>query len=244
VKAAGLNTSILPPGVNPIVKPEVVNNIELGVKGIFLNQRLQINGNLFWANIDNYQTTVRDRVLVASYLATAKSARSRGAELEVRGMVLDGLHLDAAVAYDDATYTSFDSAPCGTEWAGIATSCDLTGKPISAAPRWSGDVRGDYVRPLSRSLQGTVGIEYTFRSSSYYTADDSVYSLINGYGLVNLHASIGSASDRWQVSFWMRNAFDKEYLSSLFLGGAFAAGYVAGTVGDPRTYGATLRLRF
>jgi iron complex outermembrane recepter protein len=244
VKAAGLNTNILPPGVNPILKPEVVNNIELGVKGIFLNQRLQINGNLFRANIDNYQTTVRDRVLVASYLATAKSARSRGVEIEGRWAVLNGLHLDAAVAYDVATYTSFASAPCGTEWTGIATSCDLTGKPISAAPRWSGDVRGEYTRGLPGHLQGSGGIEYTFRSSSYYTSDDSAYSLINGYGLVNLYASVGSTSDRWQLSLWARNVLDKEYFAALSVGGAFAAGYVAGTIGDPRTYGATLRLRF
>jgi outer membrane receptor protein involved in Fe transport len=38
--------------------------------------------------------------------------------------------------------------------------------------------------------------------------------------------------------------FDKEYIGSLSVGGAFAAGYVAGTTGDPRTYGATLRLQF
>jgi len=244
VKTAGLNTNILPPAVNPVIKPEVVNNIELGAKGIFLSQRLEITGNLFWANIDNYQTTVRDRVLVASYLATAKSARTRGAEVEVRWAVLDGLHLDTAVAYDDATYTSFGNAPCGTEWTSIATSCDLTGKPISGAPRWSGDVRGEYVRRLTGSLLGDGGIEYTFRSSSYYTSDDSAYSLINGYGLVNLHVSVGSTSDRWQVSLWVRNAFDKEYFASLSVGGVFAAGYVAGTVGDPRMYGATLRLQF
>ena len=243
-KAAGLNTSILPAAVNPVIKPEVVNNIELGVKGSFLNQRLEINGDLFWANIDNYQTTVRDRVLVASYLATAKSARTRGAEIEVRWAVLDGLHVDTAIAYDEATYTSFQSAPCGTEWAGIATSCDLTDKPISAAPRWSGDVRGEYARALTGNLQGRGGIEYTFRSSSYYSSDDSAYSLINGYGLVNLHVSVGSISDRWQLSLWARNVFDKEYIASLSVGGAFAAGYVAGTTGDPRTYGATLRLQF
>jgi len=244
VKAAGLNTSILPPAVSPVIKPEVVKNIELGAKGLFLSQRLEINGNLFWANITNYQTTVRDRVLGASYLATAKSARTRGAEVEVRWAVLDGLHLDTAVAYDDATYTSFDSAPCGTEWTGIATSCDLTGKPISGAPRWSGDVRSEYVRRLTGRLLGGGGIEYTFRSSSYYTSDDSAYSLINGYGLVNLHVSVGSTSDRWRVSVWVRNAFDKDYFASLSVGGVFAAGYVAGLVGDPRTYGATLRLQF
>jgi iron complex outermembrane receptor protein len=197
VKAAGLNTSILPAAVNPVIRPEVVNNIELGIKSSFLNHRLEIDGDLFWANIDNYQTTVRDRVLIASYLANAKSARTRGAEIEARWAILDGLHLDTAVAYDEATYTSFHSAPCGTEWTGIATSCDLTGKPISAAPRWSGVVRVEYSRGLTRNLQGTGGIEYTFRSSSYYNSDDSAYSLIDGYGLVNIHMSIGPPSEHW-----------------------------------------------
>jgi iron complex outermembrane receptor protein len=244
VKAAGLNTSILPATVNPVIRPEVVNNIELGVKSSFLNHRLEINGDLFWANVDNYQTTVRDRVLIASYLANAKSARTRGAEIEARWAVLNGLYLDTAVAYDEATYTSFHSAPCGTELAGIATSCDLTGRPISGAPRWSGDVRGEYTRGLTGNLQGSGGIEYSFRSSSHYNSDDSAYSLIDGYGLVNLYVNVGSTSNRWQVSLWARNVFDKEYFAALSVGGAFGAGYTAGTVGDPRTYGATLRLHF
>ena len=243
-KAAGVNTSILPLGVDPVIKPEVVKNIELGVKAGLLDHRLEIDADLFWANIDNYQTTVRDRVLVASYLANAKSARTRGAEIEVRWAVLEGLHLDTAVAYDEATYTSFQSAPCGSEWTGIATTCDLTGKPISGAPRWSGDVRGEYVRGLTENLQGGGGIEYSFRSSSYYNTDDSAYSLIDGYGLANLYVNVGSISGRWQVSLWARNVLDKEYFGALAVGGAFGAGYTAGTVGDPRTYGATLRLQF
>ena len=245
VKAAGVNVNILPVGANPVVKPEVVKNIELGVKSSFLEHRLEINGDLFSANIDNYQTTVRDPLLVAAYLANARSARTRGAEMEVRWAVLDGLQLDTAVAYDDATYTSFHSAPCGAEWSGIATSCDLTGRPISSAPRWSGDVRGEYIRGLTRNLQAGGGIEYNFRSSSYYSADDSVYSLIRGYGLVNLHLNLGCTADRWQVSLWARNVLDKEYFSALSpLAGVFGSGYVAGIIGDPRTYGATLRLRF
>jgi iron complex outermembrane receptor protein len=162
----------------------------------------------------------------------------------VRWAVSDGLQLDTAVAFDEATYTSFHSAPCGTEWAGIATSCDLTGKPISGAPRWSGYVRGEYTRGLTSNLRGDGGFEYTFRSSSYYNSDDSAYSLIDGYGLMNLHVSVGAISDRWQVSLWARNVFDKQYYAALSVGGAFASGYVAGIIGDPRTYGVTLRLQF
>jgi iron complex outermembrane recepter protein len=244
VKAAGLNTIILPVGANPVIKPEVANNIELGIKSSLLNRRLEINGDLFYANIDNYQTTVRDRVLITSYLANAESARTRGAELELRWAVLAGLQMDAAIAYDEATYTSFHSAPCGTEWTGIATSCDLTGRPISGAPRWSGVARVEYTRGLTSNMQSTSGIEYTFRSTSYYNSDDSVYSLIRGYGLVNLHLSVGPLSERWQISFWARNVLNKEYFSALSAGGVFGTGYVAGSIGDPRTYGATLRWQF
>ena len=245
VKAAGVNTSILPAAVNQVIKPEVVKAIELGVKSSFLNHRLEINGDLFWANIDNYQTTVRDRVLVASYLANAESARTRGAELEIRWAVLEGLQVDAAVAYDEATYTSFHSAPCGAEWTGIATSCDLTGRPISGAPSWSGAVQVEYSRGLARNLEGTGGIDYTFRSSSYYSSDDSAYSLIDGYGLVNIHLNMGPPSQRWQIALWARNVLDKEYFAALSsLAGVFGSGYVAGIIGDPRTYGATVRVRF
>jgi iron complex outermembrane receptor protein len=244
VKAAGLNTIILPVGADPVIKPEVINNIELGVKTSLLNRRLEINADLFYANIDNYQTTVRDRVLISSYLANAESARTRGAELELRWAVLAGLQMDAAIAYDEATYTSFHSAPCGTEWTGIATSCDLTGRPISGAPRWSGAAHVEYTRGLTRNLQSTSGVEFTFRSSSYYNSDDSAYSLIRGYGLVNMHMSVGPPSERWQISVWARNVLNKEYFSALSSGGVFGAGYVAGSIGDPRTYGATLRMQF
>jgi iron complex outermembrane receptor protein len=93
-------------------------------------------------------------------------------------------------------------------------------------------------------LQSTNGIECTFRSSSYYNSDDSSYSLIRGYSLVNIHMSVGPSSERWQISLWARNVFNKEYFSALSAGGVFGAGYVAGSIGDPRTYGATLRWQF
>jgi len=46
------------------------------------------------------------------------------------------------------------------------------------------------------------------------------------------------------ISFWAKNVLNKKYFSALSAGGVFGAGYVAGMVGDLRTYGATLRLVF
>ena len=244
VKAAGLNTVILPVGADPLVKPEIVLNAELGVKSRWLDDRMRLNFNLFWANIDNYQTTVRNPVLIASYLANAKSARTRGAELEVSWLVLDGLQLNTAIAYNDATYTSFHAAPCGIEWAGIATSCDLTGQPISGAPRWSGSVRGEYTRALANNLRGFGGVEYTYKSSNFFNGTNSSYSLIDGYGLLNMHMGVGSSSGRWQVSLWAKNLLNKDYFMARTAElGALNSGYVPGTVGDPRSYGVSLRVR-
>ena len=244
VKAAGVNTNIPPVGVDPVIRPEVANNIELGIKSTLLNHRLEIDGDLFYANIENYQTTVRDQLIMTSYIANAQAANTRGAELEVRSLVLAGLQLDLAVAYDKATYTSFHNAPCGTEWSGVATSCDLTGRPVSGAPLWSGAFQVESIQRLTSNLEIVSGLEYSFRSSSYYTSDDSAYSLIHGYGLVNAHMSVGPSSSRWQVSFWTRNVLNKDYITALTPGGVFGAGYTVGVTGDPRTYGATVRMKF
>jgi iron complex outermembrane receptor protein len=198
---------------------------------------------VFWARIANYQTTVRDGVLLATYLANAESARTRGAELDLHWIVVAGLQVDATLGYDDAAYTSFHDAPCGAEWSGIATTCDLSGRPIAGAPRWSGYARAEYQHGLAHQLLASGGVEYTVRSSSYATSDDSSYARVDGYGLVNAHADIRSASGRWELSLWARNLLNREYFASLNAGGAFGAGYVAGVVGDPRTYGITLRMR-
>ena len=94
-------------------------------------------------------------------------------------------------------------------------------------------------------LQAYGGLEYTFKSSSYYTSDDSIYSLIHSYGLVNLQLGVRPENARWEVSLWARNLLDKNYFTALNApSGVFGSGYVVGTLGDPRTLGATLRLSF
>ena len=129
-------------------------------------------------------------------------------------------------------------------WTGLAPSCDLTGKQNSGAPLWSGYVRGEYARAWRGNLQAGGGIEYNFRSGSYYSADDSLYALIAGYGLVNLHVDLGSTARHWQASVWARNLLNKEYFATLAAGSVLGAGYVTGLPGDPRTYGLSVRLQF
>ena len=242
-KSGGLNTSIVPPGVNPVVRPEIAKSIELGTK-LAIDRRLRVAFDLYWTDIANYQTTIRDQTLLASYLANAHSVRSRGAEIEANWLALEGLRLDLSAAYDNATYTSFTNSPCPIEYTGIATICDLSGKPVSGAPRWTGNARAEYTHAIpATELLGYGGLELNYRSSNYYTSDDSRYSLIPSYALVNAH--LGLHGGRWDLSVWTRNLFNKNYFTALNnpVGGVFGTGYVVGSIGDPRTFGVTLNVR-
>jgi iron complex outermembrane receptor protein len=245
-KSGGLNTSIIPAAVNPVVLPEIANSAELGIKSTF-NRTLQVNVDVFWTDIRNYQTTIRDPILLTSYLANAHGVRSRGAELDSSWLPIDGLRLDAGVAYDEAIYTSFRNSPCPIEYSGIATLCDLSGKPIGGAPRWTGDLRAEYSHALAATgASGYAGAELDYRSNNYYTSDDSRYSLIPSYSVLNAHLGVRTGAGRWDVSLWVRNLLDRHYFTSLNnpAGGVFSSGYVVGSIGDPRTYGATIALKF
>jgi len=59
-----------------------------------------------------------------------------------------------------------------------------------------------------------------------------------------LNARIGfRATDGVSFTLWGRNILDKDYFEQL-LPGAGNSGQYAGVLGDPRTYGVTLRYSF
>jgi iron complex outermembrane receptor protein len=62
---------------------------------------------------------------------------------------------------------------------------------------------------------------------------------IESYALVNARAGV-RAMDGLSVFIWARNLFDKDYYEQL-LPAAGNTGHYAGVLGDPATYGITLR---
>jgi iron complex outermembrane receptor protein len=87
-----------------------------------------------------------------------------------------------------------------------------------------------------------VNANYAYRSSTYGTLDASEYARIPGYSVSNL--SLGVRSTRgaaWDVSVWVKNAFDKQYYTSMWNSnfGSYNA-----VIGTPRTAGVTGRYEF
>lgn len=229
-----------------LIGTERANNAELGFKSTLWDHRLQLNANVFWTQVNAYQTNAYDDVNRVQYLTNAGSVRSRGVEFESTIIPLRGLTLNFNGSFNDVSYLSYKDAPCPPEISqapGAPASCDLSGHQVVGASKWIGNANGEYKWNLDNGFEPYVTGSYAFRSKAVGTVEDSDYGQIPSYAVVNL--STGLRGDfnqgQWDISLWLKNAFDKTYYTTLWTGGN--GGY-EGLLGTPRTLGVTGRYDF
>ncbi|MEB2650864.1 TonB-dependent receptor [Pseudomonas siliginis] len=229
-----------------LIGTERANNAELGFKSTLWDRRLQLNANVFWTQVNAYQTNAYDAANRVQYLTNAGSVRSRGIEFESTVVPLRGLTLNFNGSYNDVSYLSYKDAPCPPEVSqapGAPASCDLSGHQVVGASKWIGNANGEYKWNLDNGFEPYVTGSYAFRSKAVGTVEDSDYGQIPSYAVVNF--STGLRGDfnqgQWDVSLWLKNAFDKTYYTTLWTGGN--GGY-EGLLGTPRTLGVTGRYDF
>ncbi|PTQ74209.1 MULTISPECIES: TonB-dependent receptor [unclassified Pseudomonas] len=249
-KSGGVNLSVASAPVagadSLLIGSERANDAELGVKTTLLDRRLLLNANLFWTEIHGYQTNAYDDANLTSYLTNAGTVRSRGLELDSSWRPLPGLTLSANGSWNDVRYLSYDDAPCPAEVAlrpGAPASCDLSGHAVVGASKWIFNSSASYQWRLDNGLQPYVNGNYAWRSHAVGTIDDSEYAQLPSYALVNLATGLrGDLRDgQWDVSLWLKNAFDKTYYTTLWNS---PNGAYTGVLGTPRTLGVTARYDF
>jgi iron complex outermembrane receptor protein len=247
-QGSGLNVGLLPSqvlakGATYVVAPEGANNYELGAKTQWLDHRLTVDADAFWETVSNYQTNAVFLVngSAKQALANAGGLRSQGFEYDAAFQVLPGLQLRSSGAYTEATYSDYGNAPCPPEETARAVAvCSLTGRGVANTPRWVANVAVDYSHPVTDDLQGYIDADYSFRSSQNLLTDDSAGGRINGYAIVDLRTGVRFGGGRYDISFWVQNLFDTDYLTNIQenQGGYF------GYTGAPRTFGGTLKAEF
>lgn len=249
-KSGGVNLSVASAPVagadSLLIGSERANDAELGVKTTLLDQRLTLNANLFWTVVHGYQTNAYDDANLTSYLTNAGTVRSRGLELESSWRPVRGLTLSVNGSFNDVRYLSYEDAPCPAEVAlrlGAPAACDLSGHAVVGASKWIYNTTASYQWQLDNGLQPYVNGNYAWRSHAVGTLDDSREAQLPGYALVNLSTGVrGNWGDgQWDVSLWLKNAFDKTYYTTLWNS---PNGAYTGVLGTPRTLGATARYDF
>ena len=251
-KPVGMNVGGLPTDANnnpilasAVVKPEDVRNVELGVKTT-PTPRSSANFAIFDTEVKDYQTQVQNGQLGVNrgYLANAEKVRVQGAEFD--GTVGIGTHflLRGALAYTDGKYVSFRDAPVPLEeTGGAATSKDISGQPLPGISKWGASLGGEITFPLHAFGGGQIfgGLDYYHRSEFSSSPTPSKYLWIDGYSIVN--ARVGFRASKWSGYLWARNLTDENYIEQLLVAGGNAGQYAA-VLGDPKTYGVTVRYSF
>ncbi|EPR11793.1 TonB-denpendent receptor [Sphingobium indicum IP26] len=250
-KFGGLNlANIVTTGqfaVDPVIKPETIDSYELGLKTSWSGGKLTVNLAGFWTDVSDYQTTIVDTAPDRnniSYFTNVGKVRTRGFEGDIRLVPAAWLSLYGSGTYTDAQYVSYPNAPCPIETTGVV-SCNLSGDRLPGVSKWAfsagGEAKAAIGNRLGHDAEVYAGADFSYRSNFYTTASLSRYSLIPGYSLLNARIGVRSLDGALDLQLWGRNLFDKDYFQSL---SAANTGAITGTLGDPRTYGATLRTRF
>jgi iron complex outermembrane receptor protein len=213
---------------------ETVNSYELGLKTSWMNDKLLFNIAAFQQRFKNFQLTVFTGN--AFQAAAVPSVTSRGADMDLYLFALDrALTLQAGVTYADTKYGNF--TPIG------AVPTGLPGNQLSFAPKFSGSLAASYDYPLSSTLTGRASVASKFNSSYNTGADLNPAKRQGAYNLVNARLGIGSSNERWAVEVWGENLTDEKYYQ-VIIDTLFQPGGLNGYLGDPRTYGVTVRANF
>ncbi len=254
-KPVGVNVAGLPTiGGKPatdlaVIKPEDVKNIEVGIKTT-PTDNFTLNLTLYNTDIKNYQTNVQSPELGVNrgYIANAEKVNVKGAELDANIKANQHFSFYGAVAYTDAKYVTFTNAPLPLEETGASKDGvqvafkDISGGELPGISKWAGSLGGEFTTPtafLGKAGKFFLALDTYYRSSFSSSPSPSAYLNIEGYALLNGRLGF-RATNGLSVFVWGRNLLDKDYYEQLLPAGG-NAGHYAGVLGDPRTYGVTLR---
>ena len=216
----------------PVAGPEFVKVYEGGFKSTLLDNRMRLNGAVFFTDYTDMQVTSDQSDSAGTIgLSTVNAAEAEilGFELEMTAAPTPAALLQVGVGYLDAEYVKLD------EGVPFTTDHDLIN-----APEWNINVAAQYEYSLGNmgSLTPRLDLSHTSKVAN----DDRNTPLLvqPAYTLVNLSLTWRDANDAWSITAAGRNVADETYIITGFAND----NGVEGVYGMPATWSLSLRRNF
>lgn len=227
---------------------EKVASAELGWKLEFWDRRARINGSVFRTDYENFQNA--SFVGLVFLVNNAEKVISQGIEVDSTWLLTEKFTANLNLAWIDAYYDKYTGGRChyGRTPDNALGQCDLSGQDLPFTGKINGNIALTWNQPLlTGDLYARLDSSYTDETNQSPDLDPRHEQ--DAYVLSNFR--LGWRNARFDVSGWVRNLSDESY--STFRGPANvgasvdeAVGSPVGSfqnyLGQPRTYGATLRL--
>ncbi len=234
---------------------EEAENIEIGVKGEFLNNRLRLNAALFQTDYKSLQYQrfgallkeetggmalpgVADVAIDTATFGQFRSINSGDAEIE-------GLEFEFAYAPNDnltinGSYGYLDTEQVVNFRPYFSTAGDpvLLTRPLNRAPENQYALGFVYERPVAQGLV-VATLDYSYSDESRADVLDE-YSVEDERELIDASISYGREDAGWRITAWGKNITDERYFQHVYSVG----NGVIGTIGDPRVLGLSLSMEY
>ncbi|MEZ5557706.1 MAG: TonB-dependent receptor [Pseudomonadales bacterium] len=229
VKGGGYNAPIFPLSppldyVDDVMSydPERLHAYEVGFKSTWMDGLMIFNGAAYYYDYKDYQAF---QIVGIDTITTNADAESRGGELELMVMPIEGLDIVLGAAYNDIDVDLGGGAPKTTS---------------VQSPKWNlnGLARYEFA-----ALDGTVALQYDaeYRSKVYFALTRLPTVTEGDYVVSNASISYTSGNERWKLTGFVNNLTDEEYVVQAFdLSGPDVFGMVERYYGRPRWMGVSL----
>nr|WP_255356158.1 TonB-dependent receptor [Brevundimonas sp. Root1423] len=264
-KSFGYNLDRVQSGITPtaslLFPSEVVDSYEAGVKMTLLSRTLLLNATYFDQTFEDFQ--LNTFLGTAFVVESIPELTSRGVDADMVWFTpIEGLSFQGGVTWTDANYGNFTAADLTTPGNFPQLSL-LPGARASFAPEWSATGSVNFERNMGNGLRAGFSLAAKYMGD-YNTGSDLLpYKLQEAFTTVNGRIMVGTEDERWTAEFWVQNLTDEEYIQVAYnaplQGSAFQTTVQPnGTyynpaldtqtydafLGQPRTYGATLRFKY
>jgi outer membrane receptor protein involved in Fe transport len=230
------------------VKPELVDDLEFGIRTHWLDDRLTLDGAVFRYWCDDLQVFDIENEAGALPLQQLLNANAKvfGAEATLVVRPLSGLTIEGNLGWLDSKYQDFTvikTIQRPRQPNPTPAVFDYSGNQLVAAPEWTASLVSSYEIPLFGWGTLVPTWDFSYRSKVYL--DPQMLDPISqdGYWIHNARLAYRTPGEHIEVAFWIANVFDEQYkLDTFDITREFNT--ILEAWGLPRTYGVTLSLNW
>jgi iron complex outermembrane recepter protein len=222
---------------NAPVKQELLTAYELGLKATLADRTVQTNVAAFYYDYEDKQIGAyfADPIYTAlTRLDNVPKSEAYGVEGDVTWEPWSGMTILANALWLQTQVNDY----IGTNAAGQPE--DYDGAEFIYSPEFQASLSWLYSRPIGNGLDLELTLNGRYQSKSNTIFEDIDLYKVPAYGVANISVGLRGAEDRWSFTLWSRNVLDKYYWTAV----ASNANVVVRFPSPPRTYGATIGLKF
>jgi len=243
-KAGGFNLDATAAvgGASPSFASEIIDSFELGIKSTLFGGRMRANASLFYSELEDFQVLEFTGTQFQTF--NVDDVTSQGLEIEVTHNFSQALSGDFAYTYTDAEYGS--NCDRGGQIVNASTLCgsELTNAPeniLIAGLTYEAELSGSWLVLTNLTVRWEDD-----RRTSTQPIDNGVlvpFDIQESFAKVNARIGLTNPSGNLSLELWGVNITDEITRGITFNTPAQGASRSA-FLGDPRTYGVTVRYKF